>query len=188
LSSTNNIEKNFIENIYHECIQLQIQINHAHRQINQCRNLLKMDHIQIHNQQPTYDYLKLLADLLTSELTSLSGMMQQTDSSSSSSSFISLNDALQVFDTFAIRHVQIIDMPKRLLQLCSYHSWWPEFVKECFQRYFLSNDILTSDQQQSLFINLVDLCEQTLLTINSSNETTIYYNRLLFIEYIIKYI
>ncbi|CAF1073577.1 unnamed protein product [Rotaria sp. Silwood1] len=184
LSTTNNVEKNFIENIYHECIQLQIQINHAHRQINQCRNLLKMEDIQIHDPQPTSDYLKLLADLLTSELTSLSGMMQQTDSLSACSSFISLNDALQIFDTFAIRHVQIIDMPKRLLQLCSYHSWWPEFVKECFQRYFLSNDILTIDQQQSLFINLVDLCEQTLLTINSSNETTIYYNRLLAIEYI----
>ncbi|CAF5157309.1 unnamed protein product, partial [Rotaria sp. Silwood1] len=31
-----------------------------------------------------------------------------------------------------ILHVQIIDMPKRLLELCSYHSWWPEFFKECF--------------------------------------------------------
>lgn len=88
---------------------------------------------------------------------------------------------MKIFDTFAIRHVQIIDMPKRLLQLCSYHSWWPEFVKECFQRYFLSNEALTIDQQQSLFINLIDLCEQTLLT---TNETTLSYNRLLAIEYI----
>ncbi|CAF4358141.1 unnamed protein product, partial [Rotaria magnacalcarata] len=38
-----------------------------------------MDSIQNSNQQPTSDYLKLLADLLTSELTSLSGIMQQTD-------------------------------------------------------------------------------------------------------------
>ena len=75
-------------------------------------------------------------------------------------------------------------MPKRLLQLCSYHSWWPEFVKECFQRYFLSNLILNIDQQQSLFINLADLCEQTLLTINSPNDSTISYNRLLAIEYL----
>jgi hypothetical protein len=102
----------------------------------------------------------------------------------SSSSFISLEQALQIFDTFAIRHVQITDMPKRLLQLCSYHSWWPDFVKECFQRYFLSNEILTVDQQESLFINLVDLCEQTLLTINSQNESIISYNRLLGIEYL----
>ncbi|CAF2055249.1 unnamed protein product [Rotaria magnacalcarata] len=184
LSSMNNVEKSFIENIYQECIQLQIQINHASRQISQCRAILKMDSIQNSNQQPTSDYLKLLADLLTSELTSLSGIMQQTDSSSSSSSFISLNDALQIFDTFAIRHVQIIDMPKRLLQLCSYHTWWPEFVKECFQRYFLNNELLTIDQQQSLFISLIDLCEQTLLTIKSPNDTTLSYNRLLAIEYI----
>jgi len=95
-----------------------------------------------------------------------------------------LDQALQIFDTFAIRHVQILDMPKRLLQFCSYHSWWPEFVKECFQRYFLSKDILTVDQQESLFINLVDLCEQTLLTINSPTESTISYNRLLAIEYL----
>ncbi|CAF1057540.1 unnamed protein product [Rotaria sp. Silwood1] len=79
LSSTHNIEKHFIENIYYECIQLQIQINHANRQINQYRNLLQIEHIQINDQQPTNDYLKLLADLLTSQLTSLSGMMQQTD-------------------------------------------------------------------------------------------------------------
>ncbi|CAF5129219.1 unnamed protein product, partial [Rotaria sp. Silwood1] len=79
----------------------------------------------------------------------------------------------------------IIHMQKRLLELCSYHSWWPEFFKECFQRYFLSNYIFITDQQQSLFINLVDLCEQRLLTINSSNETTIYYNRLLAIQYIL---
>jgi hypothetical protein len=75
-------------------------------------------------------------------------------------------------------------MPKRLLQLCSYHSWWPDFVKECFQRYFLSNEILPTDQQESLFINLVDLCEQTLLTINPQNESIISYNRLLAIEYL----
>jgi baculoviral IAP repeat-containing protein 6 len=80
LSSTVNTEKNFIEKIYRECIQLQIQINQANRQINQCRELLKMDTIQSnHQQQPTSDYLRLLADLLTSELTSLSGMMQQTN-------------------------------------------------------------------------------------------------------------
>ncbi|CAF1088638.1 unnamed protein product [Rotaria sordida] len=78
-----------------------------------------MDHIQINDQQPTTYYFKLLADLLTTELISLSGMMQQqTDSSSL---FISLNDALQIFDRFGIRHVQIIDMQKRLLELCSYN-------------------------------------------------------------------
>jgi hypothetical protein len=38
-----------------------------------------MDSLQTNNQQPTSDYLKLLADLLTSQLTSLSGMMQQTN-------------------------------------------------------------------------------------------------------------
>jgi hypothetical protein len=79
LSSTINIEKKFIEKIYRECIQLQIQINQARRQIHQCRQLLKIESLQINNQQPTSDYLKLLADLLTSELTSLSGIMQQTN-------------------------------------------------------------------------------------------------------------
>ncbi|CAF3703991.1 unnamed protein product [Adineta steineri] len=183
LSSTSNIEKTFLEKIYRECIHLQIQINQASRQIQLCKQMLKIESVQINNQQPTSDYLKLLADLLTSELTSLSGIMQHTNGSPSPS-FISLEQALSIFDTFAIRHVQIIDMPKRLLQLCSYHSWWPEFVKECFQRYFLSNDMLTIDQQQSLFINLVDLCEQTLLTINSSSDSLISYNRLLAIEYL----
>ena len=77
LSSTSEIEKNFIENIYQECIQLQIQVNQASRQIKQCRHLLKMDTFQINHQQPTSDYLKLLADLLTNELTSLSGLMQR---------------------------------------------------------------------------------------------------------------
>jgi hypothetical protein len=79
LSSTINIEKKFIEKIYRECIQLQIQINQARRQIHQCRQLLKIESLQVNNQQPTSDYLKLLADLLTSELTSLSGIMQQTN-------------------------------------------------------------------------------------------------------------
>ncbi|CAF4115993.1 unnamed protein product, partial [Rotaria sordida] len=37
--------------------------------------------------------------------------------------------------------LQIFDMPKRLLELCSYHSSCPEFVKECFQHYFLTNYI-----------------------------------------------
>ncbi|CAF3763123.1 unnamed protein product [Rotaria sp. Silwood1] len=40
--------------------------------------------MQINDQQPTNDYLKLLAYLLTSQLTSLSGMMQQTDKINSS--------------------------------------------------------------------------------------------------------
>lgn len=80
LSSTNNVEKSLIENIYQECFQLQIQINHANRQINHCRNLLKMETVQMNQQQqPTSDYLKLLADLLTSELTSLSGMVHQAE-------------------------------------------------------------------------------------------------------------
>ncbi|CAF1057520.1 unnamed protein product [Rotaria sp. Silwood1] len=39
-------------------------------------------------------------------------------------------------------------MPKRLLQLCSYHSWWSEFVKECFQQivrnYIESNSALNT--------------------------------------------
>ncbi|CAF2845059.1 unnamed protein product [Rotaria sp. Silwood2] len=109
LSSTNQqiiLKENFIENIYYQYIQLQIQINHANRQINQCRNIFKIDHIQINDQQPTTYYFKLLADLLTIELISLSGIMQQQTN--------------------------------------------------------------------------------RLLTINSPNETTIYYNRLLSIEYIIK--
>ncbi|CAF1058543.1 unnamed protein product [Adineta ricciae] len=182
LSTPDNLEKSFIEKIYRECIQLQIQINHANRQIHQCKQILKLDTNTTNPRQPTSDYLRLLADLLTNELTSLSGIIQQAESSSSS--FISLDQALQIFDTFAIRHVQIVDMPKRLLQLCSYHSWWPEFVKECFQRYFLSNESLTFDQQQSLFINLVDLCEQTLLTVNSPTDSIIFYNRLLAIEYL----
>lgn len=178
LSSKTNIEKNFIEKLYYECIQLQIQINQAHRQINQCKKFLKIEQIENSKQQPSSDYLKLLADLLTSELTYLSGI-------NSSNSFISLNQALQIFDTFAIRHVQILDMPKRILQLCSYHSWWPEFVKECFQRYFLhSNKNFSTEQKESLFINLIDLCEQTLLRQNSSNDSIMFYNRLLAIEYL----
>ena len=187
LSLTKNIEKSYIEKIYRECLQLQIQINQASRQINQCRELLKLETFHIHPNEPTSDYLKLLTDLLTSELTSVSGMIQRTHAPdrSSQSSFITLEQALQLFDTFAIRHAQIIDMPKRLLQLCSYRPWWPSFVKECFLRYFLSStSILTSDQQQSLFINLADLCEQTLLTIHLPNESTISYNRLLAMEYL----
>ncbi|CAF4722844.1 unnamed protein product, partial [Rotaria sp. Silwood2] len=80
LSSTNQqiiLKENFIENIYYQYIQLQIQINHANRQINQCRNIFKIDHIQINDQQPTTYYFKLLADLLTIELISLSGITQQ---------------------------------------------------------------------------------------------------------------
>ena len=174
LSSNSNLERNFLEKIYRECIQLQIQINQANRQIHHCKQWLKLDTFQRRiSTQASSDYLKLLADLLTSELTFLSGM--------NSSSFISLEQALQIFDTFAIRHVQITDMPKRLLQLCSYHSWWPDFVKKCFEHYFFTNDILSNDQKQSLFINLLDLCEQTLLTPNESSSS---YNRLLAIEYL----
>ena len=181
LSSTGHVEKNFVEKIYRECLELQIQINQANRQVNQCRELLKLDKINVQQIQPTSDYLKLLTDLLTSELTSLSSMMQQT---STSPSFVSLEQALELFDAFAIRHVQIVDMPKRLLQFCAYQCWWPDFVKECFQRYFLSSSVLTVDQQQALFIHLVDLCEQTLLTIPAPNESTLAYNRLLAIEYV----
>ncbi|CAF3731582.1 unnamed protein product [Rotaria sp. Silwood1] len=149
LSTTNNVEKNFIENIYHECIQLQIQINHAHRQINQCRNLLKMEDIQIHDPQPTSDYLKLLADLLTSELTSLSGMMQQTD-----------RQINQYRNLLQIEHMQINDQQPTndYLKLLAY--------------------LLTSQ-----LTSLSGMMQQT-DKINSSNETTIYYNRLLAIEYI----
>ena len=180
LSSPNNIERTYLEKIYRECIQLQIQINQANRQIHHCKQWLKVDSFErtSTSSQASSDYLKLLVDLLTSELTVLSGM--------NSSSFISLEQALQIFDTFAIRHVQITDMPKRLLQLCSYHSWWPEFVKKCLEHYFVSNEILSNDQKQSLFIHLIDLCEQTLLTPNSPTESTSSYNRLLAIEYVNK--
>jgi hypothetical protein len=64
--------------IYRECLQLQIQINQANRQINRCRQLLKMDKLPMHHRRVTSDYLKLLTDLLTSELTSLSGIMQHS--------------------------------------------------------------------------------------------------------------
>ncbi|CAF3764187.1 unnamed protein product [Rotaria sp. Silwood1] len=39
-------------------------------------------------------------------------------------------------------------MPKRLLQLCSYHSWWSEFVKECFQP-SISTLMITQTQIQT---------------------------------------
>jgi hypothetical protein len=78
MSSNGHIEKNFIEKIYRECLQLQIQINQANRQINRCRQLLKMDKLPMHHRRVTSDYLKLLTDLLTSELTSLSGIMQHS--------------------------------------------------------------------------------------------------------------
>ena len=180
-SSMMNLEKTFIEKVYRECIQFQIQINQANGQIKQCKKYLKIyeptDNEKQSQQKPTSDYLKLLADLLTSQLTCLS-------STNCSSTFISLEQALQIFDIFAIQHVQTVDMPKRLLELCSYHSWWPEFLQECFQRYFLSNDQLSNDQKESLFINLMDLTEQTLLKPVSSNDSTLSYNRLLAIEYL----
>ncbi|CAF3819723.1 unnamed protein product [Rotaria sp. Silwood1] len=105
--------------------------------------------MQINDQQPTNDYLKLLADLLTSQLTSLSGMMQQTDkyrklylkkSKLSSSSTASIS-TLMITQTQIQTSTIIILSPTASIDYYCYHSLVIQLSKYLIENKNLSNKL-----------------------------------------------
>ncbi|CAF4167451.1 unnamed protein product, partial [Didymodactylos carnosus] len=202
LSPTDNDNvNNTIKKVYRECLFYQMQMNIARRNIEKCRQLVKQNVNNDENNEQhkktriSSDYIRVLVDLMTNTLTSLSAISEQNqlklESDSTHSNLyelfdysirrthdLSLDNALKLFAEYGINHLYLNDMFKRLLKIFSYYSWWPEFVQICLQNYFVNdfNNIHFSYYKKNLFCSLIDLCEQTLLpmiSLSSSNVSTI---------------
>ncbi|CAF1649368.1 unnamed protein product, partial [Didymodactylos carnosus] len=78
---------NTIEKVYRDCLYYQMQMNMARKNIQKCRQLLKQNvNDDEYIEQPekkniSSDYIRVLVDLITNALASLSAVLQQNQNS-----------------------------------------------------------------------------------------------------------
>ncbi|XP_077994932.1 dual E2 ubiquitin-conjugating enzyme/E3 ubiquitin-protein ligase BIRC6-like isoform X2 [Glandiceps talaboti] len=176
-NSEKSEEDNKIHQAYQECMQLQLQLNLAHRAISRVKSAcgtVPSKIVQTQSQsallkQTSTDQLRVIAEYLLDTLLSICN-----------SSLKSIPSTLfRVFDLpvceALFKHLCVSGTPKTrircgalLVKMCGVQPWWGEFLANALQEYFNSEQTIVFPQDR-LFVLLAVLGQKSIACNNSSN-------------------